>query len=246
MNTTARTITTKTSRKMKATFIGLRRRLARGRYASGEALPDPFRAVWILAEPAAAPPSWAKTAPASCQSRQPSRHTRESGPTRPSAIQVCIMLPLAGPNCPPSDGRTYQTAPGASANGSTLRAEMGGGCAGAAPPEAATWGWSAPLGTPVSLGAFAVANWGGITGSAGRLADRSTAGSPEVSGDGETGCCASARALCPDVGTAGLPLCRGASGTAAARGSKGATCSPRSSLELGRVLSVGIWIPAPQ
>jgi len=52
------------------------------------------------------------------QSVQPSRHTSESVPTRPSVIQRRMISPRAGPYCPPADGRTYQTASGASEIGS--------------------------------------------------------------------------------------------------------------------------------
>jgi hypothetical protein len=58
------------------------------------------------------------TGPAVFQSGQPSRHTSESALTRPSAIHLRIISPLAGPNCPPEGGRTYHTEFGASAIGS--------------------------------------------------------------------------------------------------------------------------------
>ena len=64
------------------------------------------------------PRSLGKTVPASCQSRQPSRHTSESALTRPSLSQVFMSSPAAGPNCPPDGGRTYQIISGASAIGS--------------------------------------------------------------------------------------------------------------------------------
>src|SRR5688572_8948500 len=53
------------------------------------------------------------------QSGHPSRQTKESALTRPSAIHLRITSPAAGPYCPPAGGRTYHTAWGASAIGST-------------------------------------------------------------------------------------------------------------------------------
>ena len=68
------------------------------------------------------------TSAASCQSRQPSRQTRVSVLTRPSANQARIRSVEAGPNCPPEGGRTYQTTLPAAASGSTgPRRSVGGG-----------------------------------------------------------------------------------------------------------------------
>ena len=69
------------------------------------------------------------------QSGQPARHTSELPPTRPSLIQARIMSPEAGPNWPPDEGRTYQTALGASAIGSLVAADA---VAAAAAPARAT------------------------------------------------------------------------------------------------------------
>ena len=52
-----------------------------------------------------------KIRPASCQSRQPSRHTSVSVAMRPSAIQIRMISAVAGPYCPPAAGRTYQVPP---------------------------------------------------------------------------------------------------------------------------------------
>lgn len=89
--------------------------------------------------------------PAVFQSGQPSRHTSESALTRPSPIHLRMMSPLAGPNCPPEGGRTYQTALGASAIGSANRA--------AAPVGAAA---GAAAGTTVAGRAGTVATAAGI------------------------------------------------------------------------------------
>lgn len=78
-----------------------------------------------------------KIGPAAFQSAQPSRHTSESALTRPSAIHLRMISPLAGPNWPPEGGRTYQTELGASAIGS-------GGALGAAGTAAGTGDRMAP------------------------------------------------------------------------------------------------------
>ena len=77
-----------------------------------------------------------KTSAACCQSRQPSCQTRESGPTRPSAIQVRMTSLVAGPNCPPLAGRTYQTASGDCASGSVCAGD------GEGDGEEAGWAWA--------------------------------------------------------------------------------------------------------
>ena len=66
------------------------------------------RAVTSRAAPL--PDTCRNTRCASCQSRQPSRHTSVSAAMRPSVSQICMISDVAGPNCPPVAGRTYQVA----------------------------------------------------------------------------------------------------------------------------------------